>query len=87
MSGMNRAGDTGMNLPIKFPSNTEVIAEEAARFRALSPEARVRTLGEMFRLYHFLAAQSTRPEAVERLAREDEERGRKVVEAFVARHG
>ena len=39
-----------MNLPIKFPSDAEVIAEEAARFRALSPRARVQTLGEMYHL-------------------------------------
>ena len=26
-----------MNLPIKFPSDTEVILEEVTRFRALSP--------------------------------------------------
>jgi len=75
-----------MDLPIKFPSDAEVIAEEAARFRALSPERRVRTLGEMFRLYHFLATNATQPEALARLARQEEERGRKAVEEFLARH-
>jgi hypothetical protein len=76
-----------VNLPVKFPDNAEVIAEEAARFRALSPEERVRTIGEMFHLYHFLIAASARPEAASRLAEEDEERGRSLVQDFVARHG
>ena len=43
-----------MHLPIKFPSYEDVIAEDVARYRALSPDARVRALGEMFRLYQFL---------------------------------
>lgn len=75
-----------MKLPIKFPSDAEVIAEEAARFRALSPENRVRTLGEMFLVYRFLEANSVRPEALARFAREDEERSRKAIEEFIARH-
>jgi hypothetical protein len=76
-----------MNIPIKFPNDGEVIAEEAARFRALSPERRVRALGEMFRLYRFLASNAAQPEAVARFAQEEEQRGRKAVEEFIARHG
>ncbi len=76
-----------MNLPIRFPSDVNVITDEVARFRALSDEDRVRTLGELFRAYHFLAERSSRPEAVARLAREDEERSRAAVEEFVRRHG
>ena len=34
-----------MDLPIKFPSDAEVILEEVTRFRALSPENRVRSIG------------------------------------------
>ena len=76
-----------MDLPIKFPSDAEVIAEETARFRALSPDERVRTLDEMFHLYHFLMASSARPEALARLARDDEERARAAIADFVAHHG
>jgi hypothetical protein len=43
-----------MNLPIKFPNDTDVIAEEAALFRAMSPEERAGTLDEMFRVFQFL---------------------------------
>ncbi len=76
-----------MNLPIKCPSAAEVIAEKVARFRMLSPEDRFRTLDEMFRLYHFLMTASARPEALARLARDDEERGRAAIEEFVGHHG
>jgi hypothetical protein len=76
-----------MKVAIKFPNDAEAIAEDVARFRALSPERRVQTLGEMFRLYHFLASNAAQPEAVARFAQEEEERGRKAVEEFIARHG
>ena len=76
-----------MDLPIRFPSEVEVITGDVARFRALSDEDRVRTLGELFRLYHFLAARSANPEVLARFAREDEERGRTAVEEFARRHG
>lgn len=76
-----------MDLPIKFPSQIEVITEEVTRFRALSPEDRVLELEEAFRLYHFLASQSRRPDIIARVAEEEEERGRKAVFDFAARHG
>ncbi len=75
-----------MDLPIKFPSDAEVIVEEVARFRALTSVERVQTLGEMVRMYHFLADHAARPEAVARFAADDEARGRAAVEEFVARH-
>jgi hypothetical protein len=75
-----------MNIPIKFPSDAEVIAADVARFRAMSPAHRVRALGELFSVYRFLEANSGRPDAVARLAREDEERNRRAIEEFAARH-
>ena len=76
-----------MKLPITFPDDAQVIAEEAAYFRALSPEERVRSLDELFRLYHFLMASSGQPETLARLAREEEQRGRALIQDFVAHHG
>jgi len=75
-----------MDLPIKFPSDAEVIAEEVTRFRALSAEEQVRTLDEMVRLYYFLTDHADRPDAVARFADEEEYRGRTAIEQFVARH-
>jgi hypothetical protein len=76
-----------MNLPIRFPSNVEVVTEQVARFRALSDEAQVRTLDELFRAYQFLAARAAKPEALAHLASEDEANNRAAIEEFVSRHG
>jgi hypothetical protein len=75
-----------VDLPIRFPRDEEVITEEVARFRALSDQDQVRTLGELFSTYHFLASRATKPEVIARFALEEEERGRKAVEEFVKRH-
>jgi len=60
-----------------------LIAEEAARFRALSPEDRIRVLDEMFRTYHLLLGSSPQ---LAQLAEEEEERGRAAIKEFIARH-
>lgn len=75
-----------MNIPIQFPDNAEIIAEEAARFRALSPEQRVRTFDEMFELYTYLTRSSDRPDALARVARDEEENERQAIREFAARH-
>ena len=41
-----------MELPIRFPTEQQVIDDEVARFRALSPAEQFETLDDMFRLYH-----------------------------------
>jgi hypothetical protein len=76
-----------MKLPIRFPSDGEVIAEDAANFRRLSPRGRVAALDQMFRLYKFLSATSARPEALAELAQQEEERGKTAIQEFIARHG
>ena len=68
-----------MDIPINFPSDADVIAEDAARFRALDPDEQVHELGEAVRLYYFLADHAARPEAVARYAAEDEARGRAAI--------
>jgi hypothetical protein len=74
-----------MNPPIKFPADEDVIREEAARFRALSPDEQVNRLGEMVRLYYRLADLSGRRSEIDRLAEEDEHAERRAVEEFAAR--
>ena len=76
-----------MHLPIRFPDDSDTIAEDGARFRKLSPAERVREVCEMVRVYDFLAAHSSQPEANARLAEEEENRGRRAIEEFAARHG
>jgi hypothetical protein len=75
-----------MNVPITFPTEIEVIAEESARFRALSPNDRVQIIGEMFRLYCFLQETFPNPQALARLAHEEKERERQTIKEFIARH-
>ena len=77
----------GMDLPIRFPNNADVIAEDAARFRALSPEKRVHELNDCFRLYRFLRMASGRPEHIDRLAEEEKRLEWKAILEFAARHG
>jgi hypothetical protein len=36
-----------MDLPIKFPSDTDVILEDVARFRALTPKEQFQTIREL----------------------------------------
>ena len=36
-----------MDLPVKFPAETEVILDDVARFRALTPKERIQTIRSM----------------------------------------
>lgn len=78
---------TTVHLPIRFPDDSDTIAEDGARFRKLSPAEKVREVCEMVRVYDFLAAHSSQPEASARLAEEEENCGRRAIEEFAARHG
>jgi hypothetical protein len=77
---------TAVNLPIQFPDDADVIAEEAARFRALSSDSRVRALGDCFRDYLFLTAASDRAEELSGFAQEEERQTQTALREFVARH-
>lgn len=76
-----------MNLPIRFPKDEDVIAEDAARFRALSDDDRLQALGDSFREYEFLLRVSGRPEHLLRLADEEDRLSHVAIREFVARHG
>lgn len=76
-----------MDLPIKFPNDADVIFEDAARFRALSPDDQVRALNDCFRLYRFLRTTSGRAEQIDRLADEEERFEWQAIQEFAARHG
>jgi hypothetical protein len=75
-----------MHLPIRFPDDAEVIAEEVARFRALSSEGQEKAIREMCELYHRLAEISGRQDVLARLEEEEKEQERKAILDFVARH-
>ena len=75
-----------MDLPIKFPSDAEVVAEEVARFRALSPAERLRSIRGLLAAGALMMRQSPRAAFLREYAREQEDRGRQAVKEFIARH-
>ena len=75
-----------IDFPIKFPSETEVIDEEVARFRATTPSEQVRAVGDMYRLYQMLLRNAADPETALRYAEDDEAQNRRAIEEFAARH-
>jgi len=75
-----------MDLPIKFPSDVEVIVEEAARFRALSPESRLRSIRGLLAAGALMMQRSPRATFLRDLTLEQERRARLAVKEFIARH-
>ena len=75
-----------MNLPIKFPSDAEVIIEEVARFRALSPEDCVRSIRGLLAAGALIMHQSPKAAFLRDYTLEQENRARQAVKEFVARH-
>lgn len=76
-----------MNIPIRFPNDADVIAEEAARFQALSDDAKVGALEECWRVYQFMMANSDRQIELRQLAEEEEGLAQRAIREFVTRHG
>jgi hypothetical protein len=75
-----------MNLPINFPSDTTVIIEEVARFRALSPESRTRSIRGLLAAGALMMRQSPKAAFLRDYTLEQENRARQAVKEFVARH-
>jgi hypothetical protein len=75
-----------MDLPIKFPDDADVIAEEAARFRALSPAERVRSIRGVVSAGALMMARSPKADFLRAEIDRQEEVGRQAVREFIARH-
>jgi hypothetical protein len=75
-----------MNLPIKFPSDAAVIAEEVARFRALSPAQRVRTIRALLAAGALMMRRSPKAAFLREFTLEQENCARQAVKEFLARH-
>ena len=75
-----------MDLPIKFPSETEVILEDVARFRALSPEQRMRSLHGLLRTGARLRRIAPKAAWAAEYAQEQELLAQRNIEEFIARH-
>ena len=76
-----------MDLPVKFPSETEVILEDVARFRALSPGDRIRSYRGFLRSAALVAMRSPKADWARRYAGEQEDLAQANIREFLARHG
>jgi hypothetical protein len=76
-----------MDLPVKFPSESEVILEDVARQRAMTPEARVRSYPGFLASMARIARMSPMAEWAARYADEQEAIARKNIQEFLGRHG
>ncbi len=75
-----------MNLPIKFPSDTEVILEEVTRFRALSPGERIRAIRSILADGAFLMSISPKTAWAKQYTEEQELLAQRNIRDFIARH-
>ncbi len=75
-----------MDLPVKFPTETEVILEDVARFRALSPEERMVYFRTFLRDAETARRNSPNAEIQKYIDEQAELKRRNILE-FLARHG
>jgi hypothetical protein len=76
-----------MDLPIKFPSESEVILEDVARFRALSPAERIRSIRNLLNAGDHLRRISPKAVWAKQYMEEQEILAQQNIREFIARHG
>ena len=75
-----------MDLPVKFPSETEVILEDVARFRALSPGERIRAIQGLLAAGAYLMRISPKADWAKQYSEEQKLLERRNIRDFIARH-
>jgi hypothetical protein len=75
-----------MDLPVKFPSEAEVILEDVARFRALSPGERIRRIRGLLADGAFLMSISPKADWARQYTEEQELLAQRNIQEFIARH-
>ena len=76
-----------MDLPVKFPSETEVILEDVVRFRALSPRERIQVIVSLLKAGDRIRRISPKAEWAEQYAEEQRMLARRNIKEFIACHG
>lgn len=76
-----------MDLPIKFPSQTDVILEDVARFRALTPAEQFRSLRGLLNAGALIMRTSSQAAWARQYAAEQEVIAQQNIREFIARHG
>ena len=75
-----------MDLPVKFPSESEVILEDVARFRALSPRERIESIRSLLNSGAFLMSISPKAAWAKQYSEEQKHLERRNIVDFIARH-
>jgi hypothetical protein len=78
--------ETTMDLPIKFPSETEMILEDVARFRELSPRERIQAIADLLRAGAHLMKISPKAEWARQYSDEQKRLERRNIREFIERH-
>jgi len=76
-----------MRLPVQFPDEADVIAEEAERFARLSSEERMRLIRGLLDAGALMLRNSPRSQYLTEYAAEQERASHQAVKEFLARHG
>jgi hypothetical protein len=76
-----------MDLPVKFPSETEVILEDVARFRALTPRDQIRAIQSLLNAGEHLMRISPKADWARQYAEEQRDLAQRNIREFIARHG
>lgn len=71
---------------LEFPSDAQVVAEEAARFRAATPAERMRAIRSALAGGAVLIAKSPKRAFIEAYREQQEELAREAITRFVVRH-
>jgi len=72
--------------PLRFPTDAEVHAEEAARFRDLSAEERIAAIRSVLSAGELLIRRSSQQEFLQSHRQSQEDLARRAIEEFVGRH-
>jgi hypothetical protein len=75
-----------MDLPVKFPSETEVILEEVTSFRALSAAERLQCFQGMVNVGEMLLRNSPKASWLAEYSEEQERLAQHNIREFIARH-
>lgn len=76
-----------MDLPVKFPSESEVILEDVESFRALSPDERLRCLRGLVNAGALMMRISPKAAWLEEYSEGQERLAQRNIREFLARHG
>jgi len=75
-----------MKLPIQFPTEMAVITEEVARFRALSPAERLRSIRGLLSAGALIMRISPKAAFLRDYSLDQENKARLAINEFLARH-